>query len=364
MIYIENGEKVPLPKRFHERHNISVILYDLMADIVVKARYRTLKSTRISLDKEAKQIINKINNGGIHVLDYLETNHRKAEIITVLGKHVFTCVLHDFLNFMHESLSCAKKGKISVAYTLLRKPLTDELLLLEQLFIGRDDFIDRFWFQGSPNLYDPSAGNVNLGREKIKTIISSVTDQLGIIGPFFKDLIFDLRYNKSSVSGLNALMNHGHHIVTADKSYKTEDKNLNFVFSTYEDYEKYWNHYYHFVPYLLLYSSSVVDRLAHQFVKVNSQYRTQREFKRYLAMLFWNQETSTNPNKDIKRFFRLFTKDLRGNCECGKRNRIIEADHKLFFESDVYLCIDCFGNLLKTSDLSKQIEDLFTRAEA
>jgi hypothetical protein len=362
MIYIEKGEKVPLPKEFHRRHNISVILYDLIADILVKARYRTLKVTKIPLDKETRKIISQLNKGGIHILDYLETNQRKNEIVTVLSKHIFTCVLEDFLNFMYESLSCAKKGKMSVAYTLLRKPLTDELLILEQLFINREDFVDRFWFQGSPNLYDPSAGN--LGHEKIKSIISSVTDQIGVIGPFFRDLIFDLRYNKSSVSNLNGLMNHGHHIVTADKNYKTEYKNLNFVFSIDEDYVEYWNHYYHFVPYLLLYSSSVVDRLAHQFVKVNAEYRTLREFKRYLAMLFWNQETSTVPNKGIKQLFRLFTKDLRGNCECGKRNRIVGADHKLFFESDAYLCVNCFGNLLRTSDLSKQIEDLFTRAEA
>jgi len=362
MIYIDKGEKVLLPKEFHKRHNISVILYDLIADILVKTRYRTLKSTKIPHDKEATQIINKLNKGGIHILEYLETNQRKDEIVTILSKHVITCVLEDFLNFLYESLSCAKKGKMSVAYTLLRKPLTDELLILEQLFINRDDFVYRFWFQGSPNLYDPSTGN--LGHEKIKNIISSVTNQLGVISPFFNDLIFDLRYNKSSVSGLNALMNHGHHIVTADKNYKTEDKNLNFVFSTDEDYQKYWNHYYHFVPYLLLYSSSVIDRLAHQFVKVNPEYRTLREFKRYLAMLFWNQETSSVPNKDIKRFFKLFTKDLRGNCDCGKRNRIVEADHKLFFEGDVYLCVNCFSNLLKTSDLSKQIREMFERAEA
>lgn len=362
MIYIEKGERVVLPKEFHARHNISVLLYDLIADILVKPRYRTLKSTRIPLDKEGLKIIKKLDAGGIHILDYLQSSERKNEIITVLSKHVFTCVLEDLLNFMYESLSCAKKGKMSVAYTLLRKPLTDELLILEQLFVDRNDFIDRFWFQGSPNLYDPSAGN--LGPDRIRSIISSAIDKLGVLSPFFNNHIFDLRYNKSSVSGLNGLMNHGHHIVTADKNYKTENQNLNFVFSTDDDYENYWNHYYHFVPYLLIYCSSLVDRLAHEFVKVNGEYRTLREFKRYLSMLFWNEETTTAKTNEIKHFFRLLTKGLEGTCKCGKRNKLVEADHKLFFETDMYLCVNCFNDLLKTSDLSKRINILFDKADA
>jgi hypothetical protein len=234
MIYIEKGDKVILPREFHRRHNICVILYDFLADVINKSRYRSLTSTKIPLDNESKKIINKINKGRIHILDFLDKNERKTEIITVLTKQIFTRVLYDMTSFIYEALSCSRKGKMSVAYSLLRKPLTDELLILEQLLIDKDDFIDRFHFKGNPNFYDPSIGN--FGHEKVRSIILKATEKVGIMSPLFKDLVFDLRYNKASLSGLNGMMNHAHHIVTADKNYKTEDKNLNFVFSIEEDF--------------------------------------------------------------------------------------------------------------------------------
>ena len=358
MIYIEKGDKVALPKKFHQRHNISVVLYDLLVDILKnRSRYKGLTSTRIPLDKESRRIINKIDKGGVHILDYLKDSNRKEEIVTVLTKHVFTSVLHDMTSFIYESLSCAKKGKMSVAYSLLRKPLTDELVILEQLFVDKDDFIDRFYFQGAPNLYDPSAGN--LQHEKLNRITSKAIEKVGLIGPFFKEIVYDLRYNKASVSGLNGMMNHAHHIVTADKNYKTEDKNLNFVFSMEEDYYRYWNHYYHFVPYLLIYLSCIADRLAHSLVKVNSNYASLREFKRYLSMLFWVRETSFKSNKSVDKVFRLLSKGLVTTCNCGNVNKLVEADFKLYFQIDAIPCTKCFENLFRTTDLTKKISLFF-----
>lgn len=357
MIYIEKGDKVALPKEFHQRHNISVVLYDFLADILSKPRYKGLTSTKIPLDKETKRVINKINKGGIHILDYLTNNNRKDEIVTVLTKHVFMSVLHDMTSFIYESLSCARKGKMSVAYSLLRKPLTDELIILEQLLIDKEDFIDRFHFQGTPSLYDPSANN--LKHDKLSSITSKAIEKVGLIGPFFKETVYDLRYNKASISGLNGMMNHAHHVVTADKNYRTEDKNLNFVFSIEEDYKRYWTHYYHFVPYLLIYTSCIVDRLAHGLVKVNSDYGALREFKRYLSMLFWVRETSFKSNKSVDKFFKLLSKALIVTCKCGNKNKLIEADYRLYFEIDAIPCTKCFENLFRTTDLTKRIKMFF-----
>ena len=361
MIYIEKGDKVILPKKFHQQHNISVVLYDFLVDILKKPRYKGLTSTGIPLDNGSKKIINKINKGGIHILDYLESSNRKTEIVTVLTKHVFTSVLHDMASFIYESLSCARRGKMSVAYALLRKPLTDELIILEQLLIDKEDFIDRFYFQGTLKLYDPSAKN--LKHDKLIQIISKAIEKVGLIGPFFSSLVYDLRYNKGSVSGLNGMMNHGHHIVTDDKNYKTEDKNFNFVFSVEEDYHKYWDHYYYFVPYLLIYLSCIVDRLAHSLVNVNSEYASQREFKRYLSMLFWVRETSSRSNKSVDKFFRLLGKELVTTCKCGNTNKLIEADFRLYFEIDAIPCTQCFENLFRTTDLPKKISKFFKKTD-
>ena len=61
--------------------------------------------------------------------------------IDTLARDILQALMVDFLHFVYESLSAAKKGKISVAYALLRKPLTDMLLLLEQILVNRHEFI-------------------------------------------------------------------------------------------------------------------------------------------------------------------------------------------------------------------------------
>ncbi|RBL90037.1 hypothetical protein DF182_26565 [Chitinophaga flava] len=64
-----------------------------------------------------------------NTLDWLKNAGLDDELVTTLVKHVTMSVLSDLVNFLYESISNAQKGKMSVAYALLRKPLTDELLI-------------------------------------------------------------------------------------------------------------------------------------------------------------------------------------------------------------------------------------------
>ena len=357
MIHIEKTDKVILPKKFHTLHNICVIIYDQLVDIIKNRRYRTLMSTSINLDNETREIIDKVNSEDIHILDFLAERGRTDEITTVIIKHLFTSILQDMASFIYESLSCAKKGKMSVAYTLLRKPLTDERLILEQLLVNRQEFIDRFYIKGVPKLYDPSSGNFETG--KINDIIERATQKLGSIGSFFKELVFDFRYNKASASGLNGMMNHAHHIVTADKNYRTPDKNLNFVFSTKFDYIEYWNHYYYFIPYLLIYCASIADCLADLLVTVNVDFRNRRELKRYLALIFWEKEVHRESRNGSGLILRSFRKVMTVTCKCGEANRMSDGEFRLFFETDEFSCPKCSSNLLKSTDLAKRITSIF-----
>lgn len=72
---------------------------------------------------------------------------KNKDLELILTKHIILSITSDFINFVFESLYCAKRGKITVAYALIRKPFTDELLILEQLLYNRSDFIYRFFIQ-------------------------------------------------------------------------------------------------------------------------------------------------------------------------------------------------------------------------
>ena len=209
------------------------------------------------------------------------------ELEEALVKHVTMSILGDFVNFVYESLSCAQRGKMEVAYSLLRKPFLDELLIFEQILIDRTDFINRFYHKGEPKLYDPSDKAINK-----KEIIQKSLEQIRNTHFFSDELIYTLRYDKSSTSGINGISNQALHIVTNDPNYRTNDQELNFVFSVKEDHLRYWDHYYYFVPHLLFYSVAVIDEILFKYVsgEVAQAHKTVKELRRMICFLLLSEK--------------------------------------------------------------------------
>jgi len=133
MLYIHKGEKSRLPKQYRPVNNICAVIYDQLTEILTEEHYKQLLTTNISIDRENQILVEQFESGELHAIDWLAENKLDKELTTVLTKHLALSVLSDFVNFMFESLNCARKQKFSVTYALLRKPLTDELLLFEQL---------------------------------------------------------------------------------------------------------------------------------------------------------------------------------------------------------------------------------------
>lgn len=356
LLTIEKGDKTPLPKKYHKINNLCAIIYDQLTEIYNDLNYENLKRTDIKFKGDEKKL-DEFRNGSINALDWLKLNEMNMEIEIVLTKQLLLSVVHDFLSFMFESMHCAKRGQIVVAYALLRKPLTDELLILEQLLGNRTEFIDNFFHLGSPDSYDPSKKSV----EDRKLIIDHAIKKLRIRLFTSSDFIFDLRYNKSFEAGINSATNNALHIVTTHSKYKTTDQNLNFVFSQKEEYNEYYKHYYGLVPYLLIYSASVIDELVFEFLsdENNQNLKTIKEFRRLIGLML-TLEFSGYSKKKSKEMFDKITKNLIIACpKCGKENQLEKADCDLFFETEALLCSNCFELLLSSNDSIKVIESLF-----
>ncbi len=189
---------------------------------------------------------------------------------------------------MYEALRCAKKGKMTVAYALVRKPLTDELFILEQLLVDKKDFIHRFFMDGKTKGYDPSNRNIDK-----QDIIEKSLSKIFLNPIFSSEHIFEVRYDKSCEYGLNGLTNQALHIVTNDFRYKTEEQNLNFVFSTKKDIKRYLKHFYSFVPYLLIYAVSVIDGIIFSSLKDddNQNLRYVKSLRRLVGFMLLNENT-------------------------------------------------------------------------
>lgn len=348
ILEIQEGDKVHLPKNLHETHNTCAIVYDLISEFIINDNYEFLKNTNFKFEEHHIKI-DELKNNSITGLEWLKENNLTDQIEIVLTKKILIGVLGDLLNFVFESLHCAKRGKMTVAYSLIRKPISDSLLILEELLTDRKNFIKNFHFDGDINKYDPSRRNL----DKFK-IIESAINKLGFKALFDANYIHELRYDKKSPIGLNSMSNQAIHIVTKDKNYQTEKGELNFVFSSKENQEYYYNHYYTLVTYLLIYSSSIIDELTFSLTDNIDHHNIFiiKEFKRLIALLLFgeNQNQSKLPNENSSLVFNEISSNVIIECEhCKTKNIISKPDCILLFKSNLLLCSNCFVDLKKTS---------------
>ncbi|MHC1690714.1 MAG: hypothetical protein AB9833_07755 [Bacteroidales bacterium] len=354
ILAIEEGEDIFLPKKYHKINNLCAIIYDQLTEIYKEYNYKELSHTTIDF-KDNSKLVQELKKDKIHILDWLKANELNNEIEIIITKQIVLAVVSDFINFMFESMYCAKRGKMTVAYALLRKPITDELLIFEQLLGDRKEFINRFFHSGNPVDYDPSDKNLDK-----KTIIQRAIDKLRINFFFSSGFIYNLRYNKSFDAGINGISNHALHIVTKDKYYKTPEQNLNLVFSNESAIDRYYEHYYNLVPYLLIYSVSVIDELIFGLLTDddNQNLKTVKEFRRLIGLILLTEYTNITHKKENKSLFNELTKELVLVCpKCGKENKVERVDCELFFEIETFLCANCFESLMSTKESVKILEN-------
>jgi len=353
MITIEKGAKVMLPKEYHFANNICAHLYDHITEILTDSYYSEMHSTAIVFGED-EELKKRFNDKKEHALDILKSSNRNDELEIVLTKHIVMSIISDMVNFIYESIIIAQKGKMSVAFSLVRKPFTDQLLILEQILVDRKDFINRFFHQGNPENYDPSSNKMNK-KEIIKNALSKL--RLSVFDP---ELIFELRYDKSKEMGINWISNHALHVVTNDKNYKTKDQNLNFVFSGQKEMKTYWDHYFLTIPILLTYTASVVDKIIFEIVKNKDDRRELKHLQRFIG--FTLVVDDRNKSKFLISSFQALSKMLITECPiCKNKNKFKKEDFKLFFYEQLFLCSKCFNSINLSADSIISLSNIFDK---
>jgi hypothetical protein len=354
MIVIEKGAKTRLPKPFHFVNNICAYLYDQLTEILSDPYYLGMASTTVN---DESGVLNKtLEEDELHPFDALKKLGLTDELEISVSKHVVMSIIADLVNFVYESIVIAQKGKLGVAYALLRKPFTDQLLILEQIVADRKDFIDRYFHDGDPQKYDPSAANL----DRKKVIEESVKKLKSLL--YSPEFIYELRYDKSSERGLNSFTNHALHIVTNHKHYKTENQGLNFTFPLNdEDMFDFYNHYYSSVSVLLNYLAAVVDHIVFELIEDKEKRRAEKLLKRFIGfiMLYDDQKRSLS-----KSTYSNLSKLISHECEiCKAKNKFTKRDFDDYFYSHYFTCKRCFNPLAVSIDAWENIGKLLYKTE-
>lgn len=243
-----------LPKKYEFVHEYSFFLHDILVSIIKEGENKKIFEVKHKFkdEREAKNWNpNKLQ--GEEFWFWLRANGYTNILRELSQKQVFIATLSDFCHYIYTSLECSKKAKISVAYELIRKPFKENLLFLEWLLADPEEFSDNF---NEGNVADIAVSKIS--KDKKVKIISNALQNSKYSSWVDAHFIYDLRYSKKAEYGFEKLWNKATHLVTSFDEFKTENENLNFVFSDDIAKESLWEHYYKLVPFLLFHTVQIV----------------------------------------------------------------------------------------------------------
>lgn len=240
-----------LPQEFHFSHNFCFFLHDQLVAALKSGEEAKIFNVELVSDQKVPEGVE-----GEQLFEWLSNNNHRSVILGMYYRQITAALLADMLHFLYESLRCSAKGKITVSFALLRKPLKENLFYLEWLLADPGDMLSAFEDE------KPSAKSIKLLTDvRRKEIIRLAVDKTSMGHWLNSELIYDLRYNKKFAVGFENLFQKANHLVTSFKALETEPANFNFVFSNDDAHHSQWNGLYSYLPLLLLHTVEVVEGL-------------------------------------------------------------------------------------------------------
>lgn len=329
-----------LPRKHWKQQDYLLYTYDVIADMLRQADKKDLSAVTLEFADLAQGIsFEKADD----IFNWMDNNGYHDASIKLFERHVFFSLLKDFCFYIYESISCAARGKVTVAYTLLRKPIRDNLLYLEWLLSDKEDFYNKLLYHNF-NEYDIS----KIKADKIEYIVKSAS-QKSYMGAAINSNndVYTFRFSRKEEIGLQRIWDQSMHLVTCNKNYKTDDGNLNFIFATNDIWNDYWNYYYIVLPQLMAYAIEICEALFLNIVKLD-------EFELLLnRTIRFNKYANIHPKIKVMDIFRIqpikLVALLKENnieatmkCECCTNDILIS--HKIvkeMIENWTVICPHC-----------------------
>ncbi len=183
-----------LPKKYKELHNLCFYLHDILAQVVVEGEKKKLFDTVIKFKKSGDI---EIFESSDDILAWLIANGYEEEFESIVIKQVLIATVSDYCHYIYEALKCSEKSKLAITYTLLRKPLKDNLLFFEWIMANRDEFMENF--QKDSNCYAIN----KIDSTKKKKFIKYSVKQINYSKAFSADFIYNIRYSKKLIIAWN-----------------------------------------------------------------------------------------------------------------------------------------------------------------
>jgi hypothetical protein len=269
-----------LPEEFQRSHDLALELYGRLQHFVVAGEEQDVFFCECPLrDPSHAEAIESLD--GEELWQWFEDNGYQDVNEEFTVRHTVVAVLADLLSFIYEGLQASEKGKLAVAYSLFRKPIRDNLFILEWILADRPGYLASF--RVGPKEIDVSA----MTKERRVEIIGKAQDATSLGRWIPPEFLHELRFDKAASHGFDGVCNQAIHIVTTVKHYVTETGNLNFVFSGDEERQAQWAHLYYALPIVLYHAVHVVESLVETFAPDFQDEDALTSIRRNLRYLLW-----------------------------------------------------------------------------
>lgn len=252
-----------LPPEFVAAHTFSFVLHDIMVEVLRSGEEHGIFNTIVKFDDESDK---RAFEQSVDVFDWLDSKQKLTERADILRVVVFPAVLSDMLHFVYEALECSRKAKLDVTYALLRKPLQENLFVLES--IARDPL--QFAEQLAKNPLQLRGTKLG-GTEPHARLIRDLLVKMAVADQFDAEYIAQLRYEKCD-DGFDPICNLAMHLFTEHRKIRTDALNINFVFSNWDHKTTQWAFLYSRLPYLLAYTREVVENVGGRIAITGPEY--------------------------------------------------------------------------------------------
>ncbi|MBL8635097.1 MAG: hypothetical protein JNM40_17850 [Myxococcales bacterium] len=221
------------------------------------------------------------------IFTWLSETKREEERVDLLRRTIFPAVLSDFLHFVYEALACSGKAKLTVAFALLRKPLQENLHLLESIATDFDSFAAKLATEPH-RLSAGGSGGLSAHQKRIDIAINQIDETDRFDGEY----LAVLRYDKRNKDSFAHVFDTAIHLFTDNHAIRTEPMNINFIFSDNESRWSQWSYIYSRLPYVLTYARLLFEHVLAAVKKTDPKYIEDMERRLSASTLLWSETIS------------------------------------------------------------------------
>lgn len=283
-----------LPKEFNIAHELCFFLHDAITEVIRTGEENQIFVHNIKIDDK-----DEINfNSTDEIFSYLDKNEKYEDRAKILTVTVLPAILSDMMHCIYETLENSRKAKLNISYMLIRKPIQENLYVLESIVLDEIDFAKNI-IENPHKLDSKNAG----GLEGHKNRITKVLNKIDGSSYLSSDYISSLRYNKKSNDSFDGICNIAMHLFTSHEAIRTEKFNINFIFSNEESKITQWKFLYSRLPYLLVYMHKIVEYILSTFVMTERQYLNDINNQvNALILLWWEDIAEEYQSDEIESF--------------------------------------------------------------